>query len=146
MHRPRTTGKINLERTGPEIFPITFPIDVVVTDDFRRSLESSGLSGAEFRAVIKHRIVELDWSEWDSTEPEPPEIPESGEPEDYILARPHSPRAAAAMPQLWELIASDDSTADIYYLRQTKNIALSPIGKAWFDSRYADYVSIRRRG
>ena len=46
MHEPRLGGKIRLERTGPEIFPITFPIDIIVTADFRR-----GGHGIERRAL-----------------------------------------------------------------------------------------------
>jgi hypothetical protein len=30
--------------------------------------------------------------------------PESGEPEDYILERPHSPTAAAALGEIWEVV------------------------------------------
>lgn len=146
MHESRADGKIRLKRTGPDIFPITFPIDVIVTDEFRRKFESSGLRGVEFRPVIKHRIVELDWSAWDLTEDEAPEVPDSGEPEDYVLERSHLPKAAAAMPELWELIASEDTAADVYYLPKTKVVALSPRAKIWFESHYADYVAIEKRG
>ena len=146
MHESRSDSKIRLERTGPDIFPITFPIDVIVTDEFRREYESSGLDGVTFRPVIKYRIVELDWSSWDLTDDEAPEVPDSGEPEDYVLARPHSPKAAAAMPELWELIASDDTTADVYYLPKTKVVALSPKAKTWFESHYADYITVEKRG
>lgn len=146
MHAPRSDGRIRLERTGPDIFPITFPIDVIVTDEFRRSFEKSGLRGVQFRPVIKHRIVELDWSSWDTTEEEAPELPESGEPEDYIIGRPHSPRAAAAMPELWEFCTSEDPSADVYYLPTTHIIAVSAKAKEWFESQYGDYVSIRTKG
>jgi hypothetical protein len=146
MHAARLDGKIRLERTGPDIFPITFPIEVVVTDQFRRNFESSGLSGAHFQTVIKHRIVDLDWSSWDLTADNPPELPGLEEPEDYVLERPHSPKAAAAMPNLWELIASEDTRADVYYRPRTKIVALSPRAKAWFESHYPDYVSIQKQG
>lgn len=146
MHASRSGGKIRLERTGPEIFPITFPIDVIVTDEFRRAFEKSGLRGVQFRPVIKHHIVELDWSAWDTAEDEAPEMPGSGEPEDYILGRPHSPSAAAAMPELWELSTSEESSADVRYLPTTHVIALSAKAKDWFESQYGDYVSIRTKG
>ncbi len=146
MHAERSAGRIRLERTGPEIFPITFPIDVIVTDDFRRSFDKSGLRGAQFRSVVKHRIVELDWSSWDTTDDEAPELPESGEPEDYILDRSHSPRAAAAMPELWELSTSEDPSADVRYLPATHIIALSTKAKEWFECHYGDYVCIRAKG
>ena len=102
-----------------------------------------GMRGLQFRPVIKHRIIELDWSSWDTSEDEAPEFPESGEPEDYILGRPHSPRAAAAMPQLWELCTIEDPTADVRYLPTTQIIALSTKARDWFESNYGDYVSIR---
>ena len=146
MHSSRSDGRIRLERTGPDIFPITFPIDVIVTDEFRRAFEKSGLRGARFLPVIKHRIVELDWGSWDTTEDEAPEMPESGGPEDYILGRPHSPRAAAAMPELSEFVASEDQRADVHYLPSTRIITLSTKAKDWFESRYGDYVSVRTKG
>lgn len=146
MHESRVGGNIRLERTGPEIFPITFPIDVIVTDEFRQRFEASDLRGAKFRPVIKYRIVELDWGAWDLTDAEAPEVPDSGEPEDYVLGRTHSPRAAAAMPELWELTAAEDSRADVYYLPGTRVIALSQRAKTWFESNYADYVTIEQAG
>jgi hypothetical protein len=141
MHQSRFEGNIRLERTGPEIFPITFPIDVVVTDDCRRALLASGLTGTTFRPVIKHRIVDLDWPTWDTTEDEPPELPSSGEPEGYILDRPHSPDLALAMPELWELIAGQKSS-DIYYVPATRIVAVSNKAKTWFERHYGDYVTI----
>ncbi|HVU34294.1 MAG TPA: hypothetical protein VHE61_12725 [Opitutaceae bacterium] len=104
-----------------------------------------GLRGAQFLPVVKHHIVELDWGAWDTTQDEPPEIPESGEPEDYILRRPHSPAVAAAMPDLWELVASEDQTADVYYLPGTRVTALSPQAKHWFERNHGEYVSIKIR-
>ena len=141
MHSSRMNGKIRLERTGPEIFPITFPIDVIVTEEFRREFDRSGLRGAEFRPVIKHHIVELDWGMWDVSEDEPPECPESGEPEDYVLGRPHSPAAARQMPALFEIVPSK-APADIYHLPGTTIVAVSPSARDWFVSRYGDYVSV----
>jgi hypothetical protein len=40
---------------------------------------------------------------WDLSAAEPAQFPESGEPEDYILGKPHSERAAKAMGELWEI-------------------------------------------
>jgi len=141
MHQPCFEGKIRLERTGPDIFPITFPIVVVVTEDCRRALLASGLTGATFRPVIKHRIVDLDWTIWDTTDDGPPELPDSGEPEDYILDRPHSPEIASAMPDLWELIAGS-KMSDIYYVPGTRIVAISQRAKPWFESHYGEYVTI----
>lgn len=80
------------------------------------------------------------------TKDEAPELPESGGPESYILDRPHSPRAAAAMPELWEFTAGEDGAADVRYLPNTRIIALSPQAKEWFERHYGDYVSVRVQG
>jgi len=96
---------IRLERTGPFVPPISFPgiDDIVVTDDFRRKLEHSGLSGVTFAPVVKARVVLLEWEKWDQNVSEPPEYPESGEPEDYVLDRPHDRQVARRIGTLWEV-------------------------------------------
>lgn len=143
MHQERDRGFIRLERTGPDIFPITFPFEIVVTSAFRREFEISALRGATFVPVVKYRIVELDWSSWDVDDEEPPEYPESGEPEGYILGRPHSPRAADALGDLWELAPSKGQDDDIFHLSGTTITCVSPRARDWFESRYADYIAIR---
>jgi len=114
-HLPRENGRLALERTGPYIPPITFPGIgglMVLTSQARSDLESSGLSGFTFRAVEKKLIVELRWEEWDLSADEPPLYPDTGEPEDYILGKQHSPEAAAAMGDLWEVVVS--KTAKVF--------------------------------
>jgi hypothetical protein len=53
---------------------------------------------------MKARIVESNWHEWNSTTQQPTRYPESGEPEDYILAEPHDPLIAEKLGALWELV------------------------------------------
>lgn len=103
-HLPERDGKIALERTGPYIPPITFPGPIVLTTEARQLLESSGLSGLSFLPVVKAHIAELHWEEWDLNLDWPPKLPDSGEPEDYILAEPHSPSASDALGELWEVV------------------------------------------
>jgi hypothetical protein len=103
-HRPRLGGKLALERTGPYIPPITLPDDIVLTSEARDLLEVSGLSGFSFLAVEKALIVELHWESWNLNADEPAEYPESEEPEDYILGRPHSRTAATGLGELWEIV------------------------------------------
>jgi hypothetical protein len=105
MHQPRVNGRIALERTGPYIPPITLPgiSDIVLTAEARKLLESSKLNGFSFLPIEKVHIVDLRWEEWDLGAIEPVEYPESGEPEDYILANPHSPATANALGDLWEV-------------------------------------------
>ena len=105
-HRRRTEGKLSLERTGPFTPPITLPGlgDIVLTYEARAALESSGLTGFTFLPVEKVQIVELHWDQWDLSAEEPPEYPESGEPEDYILERQHSPDTANSLGDLFEVV------------------------------------------
>jgi hypothetical protein len=110
MHLERQDGKISLERTGPYIPPITFPMAIVLSSEARGLLESSGLSGFSFLPVVKGHIAEVHWDEWDLNLEEPPEFPESGEPEDYILAEPHSPTASDALGELWEVTVPTTAT------------------------------------
>ncbi len=104
-HSRRVDGKLALERTGPYIPPITLPGigDIVLTSEARQLLEASDLSGFSFAPVEKKLIVELPWETWDLHAEDPAELPESGEPEDYVLGKPHSPTAAGAIGDLWEI-------------------------------------------
>lgn len=105
-------GPLLLSRTGPYIPPISFPGvgNVVVTDEFKKKIEDSGLRGFSFMPVIKKHIVRLDWQEWDKTTDDPPEFPESGEPEDYILERAHSSALAEELGPLWEIVIEESAT------------------------------------
>lgn len=105
-HLSRHQGLLQLERTGPFAPPISFPgvSDIIVTDDFRRKYERSGLTGLDFLPVIKRHIVHLEWDQWDLAAEEPAEYPDSGEPEDYILERPFCAETAGSMGDLWEVV------------------------------------------
>jgi hypothetical protein len=117
---PREDGLFLLERTGPYVPPISMPYDaIIVTDEFRKLLERSALTGFTFRPVIKSRIVHLDWHNWDKTAEEPEEYPTSGEPEDYILGRPHSSDVAMKIGELWELCLEEHAEV----LRDLRNPA-----------------------
>jgi hypothetical protein len=86
--------------------PITFPGigDIVVTDSFRLRLEAAAFRGVSFQPVIKAHVVNLPWHTWDRSAELPPEMPESGEPEDFLLGAPHSPETAEMLGDLWEVI------------------------------------------
>lgn len=104
-HLERVNGQLQLERTGPYVPGITLPgiSDVIVTDAVRERIQISALSGCQFAPLTKSRIVHLDWSSWDLSSDLPRELPASGEPEDFILARPHEPALADSIGTLWEL-------------------------------------------
>ena len=111
-HSSRIDGNLALERTGPYIPPITLPGigDIILTTEARRLLESSGLTGFAFRPVEKKLIVELHWENWDLNDEQPPEYPESGEPEDYILGKQNNKTASDALGDLWEISVANIAT------------------------------------
>lgn len=99
-------GRIQLERTGPFIPPITLPGvgDVVVTSPARSDLERWCVGDLQFAPVHKARIVRLDWTSWSQTAAEPLAYPESGEPENYVLGRSHEDACASELGELFELV------------------------------------------
>ncbi len=109
-HSPPTAdGTIRLERTGPFIPPISLPVrSVIVTDNFRKQMEQSGMFELGFKNVIKHHIARFQWEHWDRTR-KIPEIPESGEPEGFVLDRPHDPLAAEEMGQVWQVLFDENA-------------------------------------
>jgi hypothetical protein len=107
-------GTLEIKRTGPFVPPITFPSpgsQIVVTDDFRKQLEAGELGELSFRKVIKTRIVNLSWQNWDLTASDPQELPESGEPDDY-LDGPHAAEVAEAIGDLWQVVLNDGAEID----------------------------------
>lgn len=84
----------------------------VVTDEFKKKLETSGLTGLSFKPVIKKHIVHLEWEKWDKDAPDPEFYPEEGEPENYILELPHSPELADEMGDFWELCTEEVADVD----------------------------------
>ena len=157
-HLPRKDGLIQLERTGPYIPPISFPGGIVVTAVFRQALESSGLTGARFQPVIKKHIAHLDWHTWDLRASKPPEYPEGGEPEGYILDRAHSPEISAQMGDLWELLAETGATspemeefamlekswrgADFFHVDGARITCITEGAKLWLEQQVAEHIHI----
>ncbi len=93
-----------VSRAGPFVPPVSQPFNaILLTDALRLSLLNSGLSGFTLQPVVKQKIVDIDWQQWDLTAPEPDEYPDSGVPEDYIAEGEHSPLLAEKMGALWVL-------------------------------------------
>ena len=108
-HRPRRDGLLQLERVGPYAPPIIFPgVSDIVLTDHAKQLVASKLDGVSFRPVVLAKCVRIDWTEWDADRDEPAEYPDSGEPEDYILSRPHNAGLATALGSFWELVPDVD--------------------------------------
>jgi hypothetical protein len=163
-HLPREHGLIQPERVGPFIPPMTAPgiVDVVLTQSLRAVLEGAGLSGLGFRPVVKRHIVELDWQFWDRSSPEPAEYPSTGEPEDYILSRPHAPNVADALGELWQLWPSHRGCVEqrpegvtlIGPTAQGSDFVLAPLGRndyvlvsefamKWLTGRVGEWVRFK---
>ena len=53
------------------------------------------------------RVVRLEWERWDQVGGQPQQYPPGGEPEDYILGRPHDPALAAQIGPVWEVLLAD---------------------------------------
>jgi hypothetical protein len=79
----------------------------------RDQIEKAGLRGASFREVEKARIVALSWEQWDRSAAAPAEHPEGGEPEGYILRRPHDEQLAEALGPLFQLLPLGQCTIDV---------------------------------
>lgn len=147
-HADRTgDGLLRLERTGPFVPPVTVAGfgDLLVTDEFRAELDRSPLAGLEYRPVEKAHIVRLRWEDWDLTAEDPPWYPESGEPEDYVLARPHDPDLAAQLGPIWEVVLPDaDGPADADLVRDPSGfppIAASQRARDWLEEHAGRWLS-----
>lgn len=104
---------LSLERTGPFAPAISLPgrRNIVVTDDCKQRIEVS-CPESEFRSVVKERIVFSAWEEWDWDDERPEEMPEGGEPENYVMGKSHSDDAASEMGAMWELLVAFGAHVD----------------------------------
>ena len=172
VNRKAETGPLLLHRTGPFLPPIFFPwlpvggTQNIVSNLFRHELEESGIPGLHFKPVVKAHIVKLRWHEWDRHAEEPGRYPPEGEPEGYLLDKPHDTRIAAQMPEAWELCPPlvplrtenvedpNGGYKDEYraYLRQANypglflsrhvygELVVDDAVRSWFESRVGDWV------
>jgi hypothetical protein len=151
-HQPRTPGgRLRLERTGPFIPPVTLAGagDLLVTDDFRIKLEKSPLAGLGFRPVEKTRIVRLEWERWDHADDDPQEYPDGGEPEDYILGRPHDPELALQIGPVWEVMLAGrgpDAQTDLGRIPPTRHIWASRRAKDWLEEHAREWIRVTDLG
>jgi len=108
--RDEKTGHLLLERVGPFAPPMMFTLGpvgfiVLVTQAFRQKLENAMFGQLIFRPTVKKHIVSVPWEAWDRRMQFPPVLPDSGEPEEYILGQNHSEQCAAQMQEIWEFSA-----------------------------------------
>jgi len=157
---PDADEPLELERSGPFVPPITFPMsELIVDDECKRRLSISGLTGFEFRRVIKKKIVSINWHEWDWTAEDPRKYPSQGEPENYIDARKHSEKIASQLGDLWELIPvfigsvidrktktiklGIDPAPDIFRINGYGYKFVNTHAKDWFEKNYGQWVGFR---
>jgi hypothetical protein len=164
-------GLLHIMRTGPFLPPLWTggPGDnLMVSDNFRLTLESAGFSSVTFRETVYEKIVNIPWHEWDLDADEPQEYPESGEPDDYLFDEPHDEALAATMEPTWEVVLPKppcnviigdrfwDATAEMQNAYQypqlfygSRNAPRFPVpivndaGKDWFMEHAGEWVSFR---
>lgn len=166
------SGPLRLQRAGPSVPPFSFPglFAIVVTNDTRRRLERSRLTGLQFREVVKERIVEIPWQDWVFGHPPLESLlhslfrePGVNEPEDLVVARPHSRAAARKAGRLWELTPPlqgklrrrrerpvlkpelFEATDFVRFDDDWEQILVSERAKDWLQSRYEQWLSFRPR-
>ncbi|WP_207421170.1 hypothetical protein [Desertivirga brevis] len=148
-------GYLQLERTGPYVPPLIISglWDLTVTDKIKNKIEQSQLKGFNFQRIIKKHIVELNWTEWDLNSDDPEFYPESGEPEDYILAFPHSDIISNRIGEIWEVkipVVGSLNSAGVYVLERfdadimmAENkgyiLATEP-AKIWIEKNVGDWI------
>jgi hypothetical protein len=95
-----------LERTGPYIPEVYIPggydTSLVVVDKVKTIVEKSNLKGINnFKKVIKRKIVDINWTEWDMESKKPLFYPKGNEPENYIFKNKHDEKISEMMPEVW---------------------------------------------
>jgi hypothetical protein len=149
MAARESDGTVAIERVGTFVPPIAIAAlsDImIVTDEFRGRLESSGLTGFSFAEARKKRIVRLDWRNWDVSAAEPRAYPAGGEPEGYILGRKHDAALADEIGPIWEVRVdedAEDSVGDIARERRwPQPIVVSNRAKNWLEAEAREWVRL----
>lgn len=113
VQRDEKNGNLLLQRTGPFAPPIMLTRErrvgqiILVTQSFREKLEAANFGILHFKPAIKKHIVRVHWETWDRKARLPQALPDSGEPEEYVLGKEHSEQTAAEMPEIWEFDPPD---------------------------------------
>ena len=154
-HLERDNGLIQLERTAPYVPPMVKSglWELCVTDNIKSKIENSKHLSVEFRPVIKKHIVEVDWTSWDFDADDPKYYPDSGEPSDYILEKPHSKELSEKIGKIWEIVINKNGTvdsngvfiyqdivSDIFQPDNKGYIFVSEKFKNWIDNNASDWI------
>ncbi|MBC7861796.1 MAG: hypothetical protein IAF38_02405 [Bacteroidia bacterium] len=163
-HLERQNNLLQLERTGPFIPPVIISGigDIIITNEIKKKIslsdisDISDISGIEFKPVIKKHIVDLDWTIWNFNSDEPDFYPDSGEPEDYILEKPHSSEIAEKLGDVWELVVKEsgnikngcymkgDEKLDILKAENQIVILVTQKAKDWFSENAGDWIQFEQ--
>lgn len=106
------TGELAIGLVGPLRRGVLFPVGLsmpVVTARVRRQLERALLDWLAFERVVVARAVRIEWSDGSD---DPPFIPESGDPADYVLAGQHDEVLAGEIGPVWALGSLHQCTWD----------------------------------
>jgi hypothetical protein len=165
-HLPRENGLIQLERTGPFVPPLSFPVVgvVIATQEARELLAASTFGDLRWNPVTKRHIVKLDWRSWNRAHPNPLVMPAQDEPEAYVLGQPHASDVAMAMPDLWELEAKrfgsgtqqrlgrgdyaitlviDAEPPDFFRTSGLRHLFVSERAAEWLTRHFSEWIALR---
>ncbi|MCA9167525.1 MAG: hypothetical protein KDB23_07640 [Planctomycetales bacterium] len=95
-----------VDRTGPFVPPLFIGgvlNALIVPEASRQILHDKYSELFRFRPVELGKVVWLEWHLWNFDTDFPDQLPDNGEPENYILERTPSKEAALAIGQLWEI-------------------------------------------
>jgi hypothetical protein len=141
-------SKLELQRTGPFVPPITQPSwsYVVVTESFLLQLKGSGLTGYTTIPVVVTKSPKIDWRQWEPYGEKEMKYPSGGEPENYIERRKHSPEASSGFESLTALLFQP--AIDFVYGKDAHVVASSWAGTDFFVARtdHPDYNYVSQRG
>ena len=121
--------------------------------------------GRLWKHTHQARIVEYHWEQWDLATEKPAEYPETGDPENYILARPHSPLIAEQLGELWEVILPEDAEVEgvrigrgiweyrvdhstwrgshLFRAKGKRHVIATEEAKTWLEYRAGEWVSFQ---
>jgi hypothetical protein len=124
--RDPATGGWRLDRVGPFVPPLMLPFawdgsPVLVPPRIAEPLRQL-FPSLKTRPTQYGKVVRLAWHRWDLNAQHPKVHPEGGEPENYILSRPHSAETAAEMEPIVELLLPEVATPTLTWDSSKKTI------------------------
>jgi hypothetical protein len=111
--RDEETGLLHIDCVGPDMLPVVMAGGAfVVSAEFRDWLAKAECGQFEFKPVIKRRVTEVNWREWNELSEDDIPIPRDVDLESYFGALPHSENAANAIGEISEWIIAPGGVLD----------------------------------